>query len=880
MLEQNQQLTAFNELVATKYQLFNGLFMTLPFPDMPAVGAELSVFNEICHNGLLQAKTPVEIIQGFLKNIVHTKKWEQSTHILSLLLQFVERQVVLFDALEDTAFEQTHHLGDEGSLSQLLGRLSSLYDCKAFYKLLQTYKARIVLTAHPTQFYPPQILSIIESLSAAVKDNQLQTVQDILLQLGKTSFRNATQPTPLDEAHILMHYLEQVFYPVYTDIHFDIYQSLQRVMAKDEYLPAVVELGFWPGGDRDGNPNVTADITRQVAHDLKFSILARYEKELEQLKQRLTFPHMWEQLDAMINRVIATKQMARSSKGLTAEPYQQSESLVADLIALKHTLQTEHQSLFTELVDRVIVAVKTFGFYFASVDLRQDSRVHGAALQRLFDCLIKSKALPENLQPECQHYSRLSSAKKSDLLCRLLALPKIIYEEEWLDEDAELNDIMGSLQAARKIQAANGEQALHRYIISNSTSAYHVLEVALFAYWSGWSTTGMTLDIVPLFESVKDLKNSQDIMRQLYQNRWYRQHLSHRHDKQVIMLGFSDGTKDGGYLMANWQILSAKRRLAALAEECALDVIFFDGRGGPPARGGGNTHKFYRAIEHLFTQHQIHLTIQGQTISTKFTNRTSASHHVEQLFTSAIQERLFTEEHEELTAEDLQLLDDMAERSYIAYLALKSDPLFVAYLEEVTPLKFYGELNIASRPPRRKREGAMQFDDLRAIPFVGAWSQMKQNVPGFYGLGTALKQLTDIGKEEELNQLYRRSLFFRTLLQNAMQSLAKSNFDLTRYLEKDKRFGRYWKQLQAEAVLTKEMLQSVSGQLELLDDDPVLQHSIKLREKMVLPLLVIQQYAMMELRQNDSLTKAQKETLHRLVLKSLAANINASRNSA
>ena len=207
--------------------------------------------------------------------------------------------------------------------------------------------------------------------------------------------------------------------------------------------------------------------------------------------------------------------------------------------------------------------------------------------------------------------------------------------------------------------------------------------------------------------------------------------------------------------------------------------------------------------------------------------------------------------------------------------------MFVRYLDEITPLKYFGELNIASRPPRRESNKTMSFKDLRAIPFVGAWSQIKQNVPGFYGVGTAIKLQIEVGQENALQTLYQHSLFFRTLLENAMQSLAKSRFELTQYLKSDETFGEFWQLLKDEYDLTLEMLKRVTGQAVLLQSDPVNQQSIQLREQLVLPLLVIQQHALSQIKTAEvQKDEQQKKIYHSLILKALAATINASRNSA
>jgi phosphoenolpyruvate carboxylase len=407
----------------------------------------------------------------------------------------------------------------------------------------------------------------------------------------------------------------------------------------------------------------------------------------------------------------------------------------------------------------------------------------------------------------------------------------------------------------------------------------NILEVLALLKTVGGFDKKISVDIVPLFESIEDLENCRAIMQELYQLPLYKKHLKNRHNVQTIMLGFSDGAKDGGYVAANWAIYKAKMQLTELATENNIRIIFFDGRGGPPARGGGNTHHFYRSLGNQISHHDLQLTIQGQTISSNFGAQASAKFNIEQFYTAGIDDLIFPEFTHNLSPEDAKLLQQLADESLKVYSALKADPLFVPYLEEMTPLNFYGELNISSRPSARTKTAHLQFNDLRAIPFVGSWNQLKQNIPGYYGFGSALETLIKGGKEESLKKLYEHSFFFRTLVENAMMSLCKTFFPLTGYMRKDKQFGGFWQRLHHEAELAQNLLKKISGQNCLLENDPLNRESIKLREEIVLPLLVIQQYAMSQLKNLDA-DSPLANVYKQMVLKSLAANTNASRNSA
>ena len=283
---------------------------------------------------------------------------------------------------------------------------------------------------------------------------------------------------------------------------------------------------------------------------------------------------------------------------------------------------------------------------------------------------------------------------------------------------------------------------------------------------------------MPLFETIDDLKQAAAIMEELYALPEYRAHLERRKNKQTIMLGFSDGTKDGGYLMANWSIYKAKEELTLVSRKYGVNVSFFDGRGGPPARGGGKTHKFYASLGKNIANEEIQLTIQGQTVSSNFGTIDSAQYNIEQLINAGISNDLFASQL--LTLDDAQkeLIQQMSVISFDAYMELKNHPDFLEYLRHASPLQFYAATNIGSRPAKRGGSEKLLLENLRAIPFVGSWSQLKQNVTGYYGVGTAFRQMDEKGRWNEIKQLYDHSTFFKTLIGNCEMSMKKSFFPL------------------------------------------------------------------------------------------------------
>jgi phosphoenolpyruvate carboxylase len=438
------------------------------------------------------------------------------------------------------------------------------------------------------------------------------------------------------------------------------------------------------------------------------------------------------------------------------------------------------------------------------------------------------------------------------------------------------------MRAIQSIQSYNGEQGCNRYIISQCNSALNVMEVFALFKLSGWTTNEINIDIVPLFETIADLQRASSIMKQLYKNEAYFSHLKRREKKQTIMLGFSDGTKDGGYLMANWSIYKAKEELTKISKEFDIDVIFFDGRGGPPARGGGKTHKFYASLGKNIANNEIQLTIQGQTVSSSFGTIDAAQYNMEQLINAGITNDLFIDTKVTLQDHEQQLIQTLADESYNAYTELKNHPRFLEYLSYVSPLQFYADTNIGSRPAKRGGQSRLTLKDLRAIPFVGSWSQVKQNVTGYYGVGTALKKAQEQGHFNEIKNLYKQSLYFKTLIDNCEMAMKKCYFPLTAYLDSHPEYKELWQMIYEEYELTLRYILLLSSKNELMGDYPVESLSIQMRERIVLPLATIQQYAIMKMREMEKANYQlpAKNSFGKLAMRCSFGIINAGRNSA
>ncbi|RAW03461.1 phosphoenolpyruvate carboxylase [Pseudochryseolinea flava] len=849
----------FNETVSTRYHMYNSLFLNLPYTGIYRTGTFLPLLQQSCETGFEKGKDPKTIIKKFFADFTPQATREEQINLLFGFIQYVERQVVLFDSIEDSAFEDINDMNGRGTVSALMLRATEEGVLEELKKKLDEFSVRIVLTAHPTQFYPGNVLVIINDLEQEIRGGNVESINLLLRQLGKTAFINKQKPSPFDEAVSLSWFLEHVFYQVIPDIIKKLMTGLNVKLEEWQNFD-LIKIGFWPGGDRDGNPFVTHEITIKVAQRLQETLLRCYHRDLRFLKRRLTFKGVEE----IIAR--AERKVYPSAYGGFGEIYKHPDELLNDLFEARDVLVSRHNNLFLHLLDDFILKVKIFGFYFASMDIRQDSRKHAYVWEA---CIDKLKSKNKKLK----NFDTLSESEKIDTLLSLNFKPASLkFDDPFIPELIESIDVIG------QIQAQNGVEGCHRYVISNCQSALDVIRVFKLAKLVLGKDEDLNLDIVPLFETIEDLANAPTVMTSLYGIPEYRAHLEHRGKKQTIMLGFSDGTKDGGYLRANWSIYTAKENLTRIAREQGFTAVFFDGRGGPPARGGGNTHDFYASLGDTIEDKEVQITVQGQTISSNFGKPVSCGYNLEQLLSAGIENDVFKTTNT-LSEKEKALLDSLAEEGHKAYLDLKKDPKFVPYLEKITPLAFFGDSNIGSRPVKRS-SGSLKFEDLRAIPFVGSWAQMKQNIPGFYGVGSAIRELKRQGKMRELKTLFKESLFFRTLLSNSMMSLTKCYYPATAYLQKDKEFGEFWKKMHSEYKLSTSMILEVSGLNELMENTPVNRDSVKLRERIVLPLITIQQFALQQLREMTAADKAQEQQYRTLVVRCMFGIINAARNSA
>jgi len=848
-MHKTDRLEEFKKSVKNKFCVYNSLFLNLPYQGIENVGMLIPLLFDQCEKGLKSGKNPQQILDLFFQNFANINTEQERIDFMFSIIQYVERQVVLYDSVEDAAFPKLHEHSSSLSIKDYFQLVDKNKSWEKSAKKLSTFSARIVLTAHPTQFYTPAVLDIIEELKSLIIEDKIDDIDVVLQQLGLTSLINTKKPTPLDEAKNIIYILRNVYY----DAVGDLFAYIKSNIENDEFDNYnIIKLGFWPGGDRDGNPFVTADITKDVADELRINLMKCYYNDLKILRKQLTFKALRPDLNNLRDRLYVS--MFDPNKVVSYD------DIIGPLITVREILIDKYHSLYLKQLDVLIDKVKIFKTHFATLDIRQDHSKH----KQVIETVLKTNGyITESLDELGE-----------DKLTNILINDKLKLDPKDFNDEI-VKDTITNISQLKEIQNKNGEEGCNRYIISNSEDIFSVLFVYGLFRWCGWEKDKITFDIVPLFETMNGMDTAEATMQYLFDLPDYRSHLEQRGNRQTMMLGFSDGTKDGGYLKANWSILKTKEVLSKVCSKNGIDAIFFDGRGGPPARGGGKTHRFYAAQTKDIANNEIQLTIQGQTITSTYGTKEQFMHNSEQLVTAGLSNNLFGKENV-ISRESRKLMEELSDLSFAKYDALKQHEMFISYLENRSTLKYYTKANIGSRPGKRGQKAKLELTDLRAISFVGSWSQLKQNVPGYFGIGTAIKKLKDEGRLRDLKKLFKEVPFFETLMLNSMMSLSKCYFELTSYMKDDKEYGAFWNILHDEYLLSKQMLLLISNSEILMENEAVSRESIEIRENIVLPLLVIQQYALYQISENSDY----KALYEKIVTRSLYGNINASRNSA
>ena len=516
-MQQKERLKEFKKSVNNKFNVYNSLFLNLPYRNIENVGMVIPLMLDQCQKGLKSGQNPKEILESFFQNYVDIASEKERIDFMFRIIQYVERQVVLYDSVEDAAFPKLYKHSSNLTIKDYFELVDKNKSWDRIAEKLSTFSARLVLTAHPTQFYTPAVLDIITELRTLILGDKIDDIDVTLQQLGLTSLINSKKPTPLDEAKNIIYILRNVYY----DAVGDLYAYLKRNINNADFENYnIMKLGFWPGGDRDGNPFVTADITSDVADELRVTLMKCYYNDLKKLQQKLTFTD----LQDFINELRANLYTAM----FNPNKHVGYNDIIGPLNKIREILIDKYHQLYLSDLDHFIDKVKIFRTHFATLDVRQDHSIH----IQVITAVLKQNGIIK---------SDLSELNDSELIDILLHKDLKLVADDY--EEDIVKDTIKNIGQLKAIQQKNGEEGCNRYIISNSEDVYSVLFVYGLFKWCGWKSDAITFDIVPLFETMKGMEGAEAIMQQLFDMPEYMAHVKKRTKMQTMMLGFSDGTK-------------------------------------------------------------------------------------------------------------------------------------------------------------------------------------------------------------------------------------------------------------------------------------------------------------------------------------------------
>lgn len=794
-------------------------------------------------------------------------------------------------------------------------------DGSAVADLLTDALVSPVITAHPTETRRRTVFDVQSKITELMRLRRRlepgepglaeseRRIRREVLTLWRTALIRLARLRIQDEISVGLRYYDLTLYDVIPAINAQVRSALRERWPAEDLLPRpILRPGSWIGGDRDGNPFVTAEVVHTAAEQAAAFAFGRYLDELVELEKTLSQsgrlvqvtssvaklaaagypdPGMFADepyrraLHAIRARLSATAERALGElpeHGLDAgaAPYPTPQSVLDDLDAIDESMRASGDGLLAD--DRLAAlrhAIETFGFHLQGLDLRQNSEVHEQVVTELLAWA--------GVDPD---YPSLSEARRVELLAAELRTRRPL-----LGPTAQLSELatkeLGVLRAAKEVIDTFGAAAIPNYIISMCTSVSDMLEAALLLKEAGILDPGSAdaapscpVGIVPLFETIEDLSAGASTLAAVLEVPVYRELVEAAGMRQEVMLGYSDSNKDGGYLAANWALYRAELDLVEVAGKAGIRLRLFHGRGGTVGRGGGRSYDAILAQPAGAVRGSLRLTEQGEVIAAKYSESNAAHRNLESLIAGTLESTLLDVEGLGDDAEPAyELLDDLAARARAAYAHLVHEtPGFVEYFRESTPVAEVGDLNIGSRPASRKPTNSVS--DLRAIPWVMAWSQARVMLPGWYGTGTALHDWVgdDPARLARLTDLYRRWPFFNTVLSNLAQVMAKSDLDIAaRYAElvtdETLRAGIF-AMIADEHARTIRMYLAVTGHTELLSDNPSLAESIHNRFPYLEPLNQLQVDLLARLRAGDD-----SELVKRGILLTMNGLATALRNS-
>jgi phosphoenolpyruvate carboxylase len=774
-----------------------------------------------------------------------------------------------------------------------------------------------VITAHPTETRRRTVFDTQHRITELMRlrlhgHTQTEDGRDIepelrrhILTLWQTALIRLSRLQVQDEIETGLRYYQAALLEVIPKVNAEVRNALRARWADANLLEEpILRPGSWIGGDRDGNPNVTADVVRLATGSAAYTALAHYFAEVTALEEELSMSarlvHISDELAALANacheparadepyrralRVIHARLTATAQTILDRQPehqldlglqrYRTPAELLADLDVIDASLRSHGSALLADdRLARLREAVRDFGFHLSGLDMRQNSDVHEEVVAEL---LAWAGVHPD--------YRSLAEPERVELLVRELSTRRPLTKD-----GAELSELarkeLDICAAAARAVNVFGPQAVPNYIISMCQSVSDMLEAAIMLKEVGLLDASKPepyapVGIVPLFETIDDLQRGASILEAVLELPLYRGLVTARGDSQEVMLGYSDSNKDGGYLAANWALYRAELDLVESAHKTGIRLRLFHGRGGTVGRGGGPSYDAILAQPPGAVNGSLRLTEQGEVIAAKYAEPRIAHRNLETLLAATLEASLLDVEGlGEAAGPAYQVLDDLAARAQRAYAELvHHTPGFVDYFKASTPVGEIGALNIGSRPTSRKP--TTRISDLRAIPWVLAWSQSRVMLPGWYGTGSAFEEWMSEGdgRLEVLRGLYARWPFFRTVLSNMAQVLAKSDMGLAaRYselVEDEALRRRVFDKIAAEHERTIRMHKLITGQDDLLADNPALARSVFNRFPYLEPLNHLQVELLRRYRSGDT-----DELVERGILLTMNGLATALRNS-
>ncbi|MEX1011931.1 MAG: phosphoenolpyruvate carboxylase [Balneolaceae bacterium] len=766
------------------------------------------------------------------------------------------------------------------------------------------------ITAHPTEARRRSVLNKQEKITGMLADldsldltpdeRELaarQLFNELALLLSTDEVRSE-RLTVEDEVENGLYFFTSSIWQTIPRLYEDIRIAFRVCYDVEPDIPVNFRYRTWIGSDRDGNPNVTKEVTWNTLIEQRRTVLNLYLEELDELRRYLSvsknlqpvpdafynslrkdekevplsdryrrryrnepfrrkITHIMHRLRELLNSLdLEPGELIRNAETYKAEDFVEDLELIRDTLRQCGLSEVAEEGRFSH----TLIRAKTFGFHLAAMDIRQHSELHGKAVEELFRHAGVLK-----------DYTKLSEEEKMDVLRQELENPRpLLPVDRKVSPDTDR--VLGVFHLLREVKRMDPDAA-GIYIISMTHGISDLLEVMLLSKEAGlWRMDSKgaksDVDIVPLFETIEDLERSAGLMNSLFEDELYLKQLDARNRFQEIMLGYSDSNKDGGYWMANWALHKAQEKLGSVLRKHNIDFRLFHGRGGTVGRGGGRSNKAILGLPPISNNGRIRFTEQGEIISFRYSLPGITRRHLEQIVSAVL--RITADSNEVNQPEDshfYETMEALAVRSMTSYRELIDDPDFWPWFSGITPVEHIGNLPIASRPVSRGGAGSLEFDNLRAIPWVFAWTQVRYNVPGWYGIGTALKTVLESDPEglKRCKEWYQSTIFFRSILDNAQRELARTDIRTSELYAKRSSTRTFADRIVKEFEMASSAILAITEQKEILENRKVILDSIHFRNHFTFPLNLLQA-ELLERRDQAKSEEEQEKMRHALFL--------------